>query len=326
MAFNGMRVVAIEEHYWDKEVAATFGPTDAMRSASGILDRLYDYSALRIKEMDEAGVDFQVLSHGAPSTQRMDADTAVKICKGANDRLREIVRAHPDRFGAFGQIPTPDPKAAADELERCVTKLGFQGVMVHGLTNGVFFDDKRFWPIFERAAALDCPIYLHPAQPDPRVAEIYYKDYVKEFPGLLTAGWGFTVETATQTIRMVLSGVFKKYPNLRMITGHMGESIPFSVWRISQALSRPGNADTSFSFRDVFCEHFWITTSGNFSNPALLCSMLEMGIDRIIFSIDYPFVPNKPGMDWLPTIPISKEDMQKFLHGNAERLLKLKAK
>ena len=325
MAFKGMRVVAIEEHYWDKEVAATFGPSDAMRGAASILERLYDYSALRIKEMDDVGVDFQVLSHGAPSTQRLDAASAVKVARGANDRLREIVRAHPDRFGAFGAIPTPDPKAAADELERCVTKLGFQGVMVHGPTNGVFFDDKRFWPIFERAAALDSPIYIHPAQPDQRVAEVYYKDYLENFPGLLTAGWGFTVECATQAIRMVLSGVFDKYPNLRMIIGHMGESIPFSVWRINQALSRQGNKDTSFSFRDYFCNHFWITTSGNFSNPALLCSVMEIGIDRIIFSIDYPFVPNKPGMDWLPTVPLCKEDMNKLLHGNAERLLKLKS-
>ncbi|MCC6473293.1 MAG: amidohydrolase [Burkholderiales bacterium] len=323
MAINGKRVIVIEEHYWDREVASHFGPTDAMRGASGILERLYDHGELRIREMDEAGIDFQVLSHGAPSTQRMDAETAVKVARGANDRLREIVRAHPDRFGAFGALPTPDPRAAADELERCVTKLGFQGAMVHGPTNGVWFDDKRFWPIFERAQALDTPIYIHPAQPNEKVAEAYYKDYLKDFPGLLTAAWGFTVECATQGIRMVLSGVFDKYPNLKIILGHLGESIPFSVWRITQALARQGNRDTSFSFRDYFCRHFWITTSGNFSNPALLCCVMEMGIDRIIFSIDYPFVPNKPGADWIPTIPLCSEDKDKLLHGNAQRLLKL---
>jgi predicted TIM-barrel fold metal-dependent hydrolase len=316
-------IIVLEEHYWDKEVASHFGPTDDMRRAAGILERLYDYAELRIKEMDEAGIDIQVLSHGAPSTQRGDAQTMVRVARAANDRLREIVRAHPKRFGAFGALPTPDPKAAADELERCVTKLGFQGAMVHGLTNGAWLDDKQFWPIFERAEKLDVPIYIHPATPHQAVADVYYKDYLKEFPALLTAGWGFGVETATQGIRMVLSRVFEKYPRLKIILGHMGEGLPFMLWRINQALSRPGNKDTSFSFRDTFCDHFWITTSGNFSNPALLCSVMEMGVDRIMFSIDYPFVPNKPGVDWIPTIPLCAEDKAKFLSGNARRLLKL---
>ena len=216
------QIIAIEEHYWDKEVAATFGPTDAMRGAPGIVERLYDYADLRIREMDEAGIGIQVLSHGAPSTQRGDAESMVRLARAANDRLADIVRAHPDRFGAFAALPTPDPKAAADELERCVTKLGFKGAMVHGPTNGVFFDDKRFWPIFERAQSLDVPIYIHPATPLPEVAAVYYKDYVEAFPGLLTAGWGFTVECATQGIRLVLSGVLDKYPGTRIILGHLG--------------------------------------------------------------------------------------------------------
>jgi predicted TIM-barrel fold metal-dependent hydrolase len=318
-----MRVIAIEEHYWDKEVAATFDATDAMRGAPNIVERLYDYGALRIKEMDEAGIDVQVLSHGAPATQRGEPDVVTRLAQGANDRLREIVRAHPDRFAAFGCLPTPDPKAAADELERCVTKLGFKGAMVHGLTNGLFLDDKRFWPIFERAQELDVPIYIHPATPHHTVAEIYYKDYIKDFPAFLTAAWGFTVEAATQGIRLVLSGVFDAYPELKIIMGHLGESLPFSLWRITQALARHGNRSTSFSFRDYFCKHFWITTSGNFSNPALLCSVMELGVDRIIFSVDYPYVANKLGTDWIPHIPLCHEDKVKILSSNAERLLRL---
>lgn len=317
------QIIAIEEHYWDKEVAATFGPTDTMRGAPGIVERLYDYADLRIREMDEAGIDIQVLSHGAPSTQRGDAESMVRLAHASNDRLADIVRAHPDRFGAFAALPTPEPRAAADELERCVAKLGFKGAMVHGPTNGVFFDDKRFWPIFERAQALDVPIYIHPATPLPEVAALYYKDYLDAFPALLTAGWGFTVECATQAIRLVLSGVLDKYPGTRIILGHLGESIPFSLWRINQALSRQGNRDTSFSFRDYFCNHFWITTSGNFSNPALLCCVMEMGIDRILFSVDYPFVPNKPGVAWIPNIPLCAQDKEKLLNGNAKRLLKM---
>ena len=317
------RVIAIEEHYWDREVAAAFEPAEARRNAPAIVERLYDLGNLRLKEMDEAGIDFQVLSHGAPATQRGDAEAAVKLARGANDRLLEVVRAHPDRFAAFACLPTPDPKAAADELERAVTKLGFKGAMVHGLTNGVFFDDKRFWPIFERAQALDVPLYVHPATPHPAVVEVYYKDYLKEFPALVNAGWGFTVETATQGIRLVLSGVFDAYPEVKIILGHLGESLPFSLWRISHALSRPGNRATTSSFRDVFSKHFWITTSGNFSNPALLCCVMELGVDRILFSVDYPYVANKPATDWIPTIPLSAEDKTKMLSGNAERLLRL---
>jgi predicted TIM-barrel fold metal-dependent hydrolase len=318
-----MRVIAIEEHYWDKEVAATFGPTDAMRGAPGIVERLYDHGALRIKEMDEAGIDVQVLSHGAPATQRGAPDVVTRLARGANDRLREVVRANPDRFAAFGCLPTPDPKAAADELERCVTKLGFKGAMVHGLTNGLFLDDKRFWPIFERAQELDVPIYIHPATPHETVADIYYKDYIKDFPAFLTAGWGFTVEAATQGIRLVLSGIFDAYPELKIIMGHLGESLPFSLWRIDHSIARQGNRKMSSSFRDYFCKHFWITTSGNFSNPALLCCVMELGVDRIIFSVDYPYVPNKPGTDWIPHIPLCDEDKVKILSGNAERLLRL---
>ncbi len=324
MASTGnQRIIALEEHYWDREVAATFGAMDPMRRASGIEERLFDYGELRIAEMDEAGIDFQVLSHGAPATQRGDAETSVRLARGANDRLAQIVSAHPDRFAAFATLPTPDPAASAAELDRCVTEFGFKGAMVHGLTNGLFLDDKRFWPIFERAQALDVPLYMHPAQPDQAVVDAYYKDYIEDFPSLLTAAWGFTVETATQGIRLVLSGVFDEYPNLKIILGHLGEGLPFLVWRIDQALSRRGNRDTSFSFRDYFCEHFWITTSGFFSNPALLCCVQEMGVDRIMFSVDYPFVMNKPATDWIPHIPLSAQDKAKILHGNVEKLLRL---
>ena len=151
----------------------------------------------------------------------------------------------------------------------------------------------------------------NPASPHPSVAEAYYKDYIEDFPSLLNAGWGFTVEPATQGIRLVLSGVFDAYPDLKIILGHLGESLPFSLWRINDALSRPGNRNTSFSFREYFCKHLCITTSGNFSNPALLCSVMEMGVDRIIFSVDYPFVMNAPAMEWIPTIPLCAEDKAK---------------
>ena len=313
-------IIALEEHYFDAEVKRHFTGIDAQHNPR-ILQRLDDVGELRLKEMDEAGIDLQVLSHANPGLQKMDGETAVRLARGANDRLHETVRAHPDRFAAFAAIPTPDPKAAADELERTVTKLGFKGALVNGLTNGVFLDDKRFWPIFERAAALDVPLYMHPAIPHPAVIEAYYKDYAEQYPSLLRAAWGFTVETATQGVRLVLSGVFDAYPGLKIIIGHLGEGLPFYLWRISMGFGRDGKSGRSF--RDTFCEHFYITTSGFFSDPALLCCVMEMGIDRIMFSVDYPFVDNPPGTKWLETLPLCAEDQVKLLSGNAKRLLKL---
>ncbi len=314
------QIIAIEEHYLDPDVSAHFTGWDAKKPPP-IAERLNDLGELRVKEMDEAGIDIQVLSHGAPALQKMDAETAVPLATKANDRLYDTVQTQPGRFAAFAALPTADPAAAADELERAVTKLGFKGAMVHGLTNGVFFDDKRFWPVFERAQQLDVPIYVHPAVPHPAVIEAYYQDYLDDFPLLLTAGWGFTVETATQGIRLVLSGVFDAYPGLKIILGHLGESLPFSLWRIDHALSREGNKP--LAFRDTFCEHFYITTSGNFSNPALLCCVMEMGVDRILVSVDYPFVDNRPGTKWMEDVPLSREDKAKILNGNAKRLLKM---
>ena len=315
---NKLQVIALEEHYWDAEVSKHFEPGDS-RSPE-LVKRLTDVGEQRIKAMDEAGIDVQVLSHAAPSTQRLDAATAIPLAKRANDRLNETVRAHPDRFAAFAALPTADPKAAAAELERAVDKLGFKGAMVHGPTNGVFFDDKRFWPIFERAQALDVPLYLHPSLPVKAVVDAYYRDYLDRYPQLQAAAWGYTVETATQGIRMVLSGVFEKYPGLKIILGHLGESLPFSAWRIDMCLSRSGQPST---FRETFNRHFWITTSGNFCTPALMCCMMEMGVDRILFSVDYPFVPNPPGTKWMEGLPLSLEDRVKILSGNCKRLLKM---
>ncbi len=290
-------IIALEEHYWDGELSKMFNLADAGRPGP-IHERLLDLGELRLKEMDEAGVDIQVISHGAPSTQKLNADNAVEVTRRVNDRLAEACAKHPTRFYGFAALPTAVPEAAADELERAVKQLGFKGAMLHGLANNVFLDDQRFWPIYERAEKLDVPIYLHPGFPQDDVARIYYGDYAKEFPMFLRAGWGYTVETATLAIRMVMSGLFDKHPKLKIILGHLGETLPFLVWRVDAALARPGAAK-NISFRDVFCNNFWITTSGNFSNPALLCCMMELGIDRILFSIDYPFVANKPGTDWI---------------------------
>jgi predicted TIM-barrel fold metal-dependent hydrolase len=312
-------IIAIEEHYWDEELIATYSGVEAIRNPQ-IEKRITDFTTIRLKEMDEAGIDMQVVSHGAPSTQKLGADVAVALTRRVNDRLHQAVSANPKRLAAFAALPTADPAAAADELERTV-KLGFKGAMIHGLANDIFLDDKRFWPIFARAEALDVPIYLHPSVPLPAVMDAYYKDYAKDFPMVIRAAWGFTVETATVALRLVLSGLFDAHPRLKIILGHLGETLPFLMWRIDMALSRPGQKQ--ISFRDIFCGNFYITTSGNFSNPALLCCVMEMGVDRILFAVDWPFVANPPATQWIGTMPLCDEDKAKILSGNAKRLLRM---
>jgi predicted TIM-barrel fold metal-dependent hydrolase len=314
-------VIAIEEHYWDAELAKHYTGLEAGR-AGDTETRLYDLGALRLKEMDQAGIDIQVLSHGAPSTQKLAPDIAVALTAQVNDRLAKAIEANPKRFAAFAALPTAHPQAAADELERAVTKLGFKGAMLHGMTNGEFLDGQKYWPIYERAERLDVSVYFHPALPHPKVTEIYVQDYVKDFPLVARPAWGFTVETATQAIRLVLSGVFEKHPKLKIILGHLGETLPFLLWRIDAALKRPGQKP--MSFRDIFCNNFYVTTSGFFSNPALLCTVMEMGVDHILFAIDWPFVTeSQPAIDWMAGVPLSDEDKAKILSGNAKRLLRM---
>ena len=319
MASNsGNRIIAIEEHYFDPEIVAEFDKKTSFEGTP-IRKRMDDLYDARIKDMDASGIDMQVLSQGAPGVQRFDAEKATKLAIAANDRLHETCQRHPDRFSGFATVPSPAPEAAADELERTVKDFGFKGGMIHGLTNGDFIDQKKYWPIFARAEALDVPIYIHPAVPHPDVVKAYYADYLHKYPSLLTAAWGFTVETATAGIRMVLSEIFEEYPKLQIILGHLGEGLPFLLWRISDSLSR----DSDYPFREKFCKHFHITTSGNFSDPAMLCSIMEMGVDRIMFSVDYPFAPNMQGTEWMEQISLSPDDKEKILHGNAEKLLRI---
>ena len=315
------RVITLEEHYQDPELARHYPPGEGTRNPH-LIGRMEDLGEARLKSMDEAGIDIQVLSHAQPGTQKMDPESAVRLARETNDRLHRAIQANPDRFAAFGLLPTPDPKGAADELERMVTKLGFKGGMVHGLTNGRFLDEKQFWPIFERAEALDVPIYLHPGNPAKAVVDAYYADYVADYTHISAAAWGFGVEMGTQAVRLILSRVFETHPKLKFILGHLGEGLPFLLWRIDYSFSRPGNKP-GLEFRRRFCENFYVTTSGFFSDPALLCTVMEMGVDRILFSVDYPFVPNEPGPKWMEHVPLCAEDKAKILGGNAAKLLNL---
>jgi predicted TIM-barrel fold metal-dependent hydrolase len=303
-------IIALEEHYFDPDWNNALDTAHhEVRGPSPLLKRLEDLDVQRLREMDEAGIDLQVISHGPPGAQGLREDVAVAWTAAANDRLRAAIGRHPTRFAGFASLPTARPQAAADELERAVTKLGFKGGMLHSLTEGPFLDDKRYWPIFERAAALDVPLYIHPADPNPAVVKAYYGDYAKTHPMFIRAAWGFTFEAGTQAMRLVLS-----------ILGHLGETIPFTLARIDETLSR----DTPMkNFREVFGSHFYVTTSGFFSDPALQCCIEEMGIDRIMFSIDWPYASNTAGVQWMRNSQLDEADKRKILSGNAQRLLRI---
>ena len=183
--------------------------------------------------MDAAGIDLQVLSHIQPGVQMLDRDTAIRVSREVNDWLGGIVRGYPTRFGGFAMLPTQSPEDAADELERTVEQFGFKGALINGHTNGRYMDDLSFSPLFERAQALDVPIYIHPTDPPQAIKNVYYTDY----DPALTVGWGWQVETGTHLLRLMAGGVFDRYPRLKIIVGHMGELIPFALPRINTALT-----------------------------------------------------------------------------------------
>jgi uncharacterized protein len=317
-----MRVIAIEEHFLTAEVAAaTLWRRPPGGGQDDTLAKLGDLGGRRLTDMDSAGIDLQVLSVAPPGAQELDAAVAVPLAKDANDQLAAAVATHPDRFAGFATLPTTDPAAAAAELDRSVTSLGFKGAMICGHTRGRFLDDHAYLPILERAAALGVPIYLHPTFPTPQVIQAYYGGFDAPVSGALaTAGWGWHAETGLHALRMVLGGVFDRFPELQVIIGHMGENIPFSLARADERLS-PVATHLKRRVGEYFQQNFHITTSGYFTDPPLLCALMVLGADRIMFSVDYPFSDNAAGRAFLDRAPISAADREKIAHGNAERLL-----
>jgi predicted TIM-barrel fold metal-dependent hydrolase len=317
---NG-RIIAIEEHFISPTMANKFSGHHKLSAALHSTHRLEDLGEARIREMNDAGIDVQVISHLQPGAQVFEPDLSVALARQANNLLHEGIRVHPDRFAGFATLPTPSPEAAADELERTVAEFGFKGALINGLTNGDFLDNKRFWPIFERAAKLEVPIYLHPAIPNEAVVKAYYDGYrSNNYPILMGAVWGFTVETATHALRLMLSGVFAEYPRLRIILGHLGETLPFLLWRLEWTYN---NLTQKAGIAECFRENFYVTTSGNFSQAALICAMTELGAGRILFAVDWPFNSNVEGVAFVQNASIKREEKSRIFAGNAADLLRL---
>ena len=312
-------VIAIEEHFMEASLAQYLGK--AASPPAFVSDRLYDFFELRIAEMDAAGVDMQVLSHQSPGSQRLSDDIAASACRAVNDALAAVIAQAPTRFDGFAMLPTNLPDEAADELSRAVEQKGLKGAMIHGMNHGDFVDLQRYWPIFARAEALGVPIYIHPSLPDKSVTERYYAPYDQSHSMMTKAAWGFGVEAGTQIVRLILSGLFDKHPDLKILVGHLGEAIPFWLDRIDESFSRPGNPPSRFA--EVFRNNFWVSTSGFFSDAALRCTIDQIGLDRILFAVDYPYANSKAGVDWLNAAPLSAAEKAQIFSGNARRLLKL---
>lgn len=321
-----MRTITLEEHFATPEIlkkSAEIQPASRNNFVKAVEEKLLDLGKGRLADMDAAGIDLQVISLTNAGMDKFDAPTATALAHDANDKLAAAVHAHPKRFAAFAALALQEPEKAAGEFERCVKKLGFKGTLIHGTTKGVFLDDPRFTPIFEVAQALDVPVYLHPTLPPKSVEDAYFSG----LPGqtgfyLSTAAWGWHVETGMHCLRLILSGLFDRFPRLKIIIGHMGEDLPFSIARAEAVLARDTN-HLKRKMSEYFQEHFYITTSGYFTVPPLLCTLQVIGADRILFSVDYPYSPNTVGRKFLDTLPVSPGDLAKISHGNAERLLKV---
>ncbi len=319
-----MRTVTLEEHFFTagslKATAAFLPPNPHMQALQA---RLLDLGAGRIAAMDDAQIDVQVLSIAAIGFDQLDSDTATALAHDTNDELAAAVKANPTRFAGFATLGMHHPDSAAREFERAVSTLGFKGVNIDGTTDGLFLDDPRFTPIFEVATALDVPIYLHPAPPPAAVMAAYFSGLPGPAGDLLArAGWGWHVETGLHCLRLMLNGVFDRFPTVKMIIGHMGEDLPYSLVRADTVLATVSK-HLDRTIADYFHQHFHVTTSGYFSNPPFLCALQVVGADRLMFSIDYPFSATTTGRTFLDNIAVSPADREKIAHANADKLLKL---
>ncbi len=319
-----MRLITLEEHYRAPVLKSVGSLPDPPPDSplAGIQAKLDDLGDQRLADMDAGGIDVQVLSHGAPGTEQLAPEQAIPLAREANDYLARSIAAHPDRLAAFATLPTAVPEAAADELERAVNELGFKGALINGHVRCQFLDDRRFWPIFERAQRLEVPIYLHPTVPPAAVREAYYGGLPPVVGQTLSmAGWGWHVDTGLHALRLIAGGVLDEYPGLQIIVGHMGEALPFFLARSSRVLRQ--QAGVSRPLEEYMAANFHFTTSGMFTYPPLTCLLEVIGADRVMFSVDYPYSSNSEGRDFVMGAPIDEADREKLAFGNAERLLGL---
>lgn len=278
--------------------------------------------AERIAEMDKYGIDMQILSY-SNSPQLLPADLAIPLVQAANDRLGDAIKTYPTRFGAFATLPWSDPQAAAQELERTVKQLGFSGALLTGRPGETFLDDPKYAPVLAMAESLEVPIYVHPGVPAKVVQEKYYSGFTSDVSARLSMfGWGWHAEAGIQIVRMILAGVFDKYPKLQIIAGHWGEMVPFYLARMDDTLPKSVTGLTR-SISETFVQHVYVTPSGMLNQPHFNFTLDVMGAERIIYAVDYPYLTNTGARAFLENAPITQAQKELIGHGNAERLFKL---
>lgn len=321
-----MKIIALEEHFLTQALREATADHPVSRlyeeTIPHFIGPLLDLGDRRLADMDAAGIDVQVLSHTVPGPESLPADTAVRLSTVANDALAEAVAAHPDRFAGFAILPMPDPRAAARELDRAVTDLGFVGAMVNGHVGGRYLDDEFFWPVFEAAQSLGVPVYLHPNRPPEPVIQASYAGFAPVVSEILAnAAWGWHIDTGLHVLRLILGGVFDRFPNLQIIIGHMGEALPSMIWRANSVLNAVAGLDRPVV--DYFTDNLYVTTSGLFDYAPFAAALHALGTDRILFSVDYPFSGNTAAREFLDRLPLSRPDKEKIAHINTEKLLRL---
>ncbi len=319
-----LKALAENEHYpklvhaEDEEKRRIWHTPDvAQPYGNPLLDALSDTGWKRIAKMDACGVNIQILSVSAPSIDQLEPEIGTELARQANNTLFEVIREHPDRFKGYAVLAPKAPEEAADELERAVKELGFVGWNTHSNLAGAYLDEERFLPIFARAEKLQVPIYLHPTVP----AMPQIRTYGFAIAG---AAFGFGMEAAMTAMRLIYSGLFDRHPRLQFILGHLGEGLPFIIKRIDWAYVRPFDpaARPKIEKRpsEYLRSNFYVSTSGNYFEPAFVCAREAMGVDKILLGTDYPYEDSEECIRFIESLALSRDQKEMIYCGNASRL------
>ena len=328
-----MRKIAIEEAIFYEKIVSVRNEWTKRNCLPNTIDMDFflkrvmpkltaSFDTVRLPEMNSAGIDVQVLSLSSPGVQGCaDPGDAISLSIESNNLIYEKIKAYPGRFGGFAAVPTQDPEAAAKELERCITKLGFCGAMVQGRTDDKYLDDPSFDVLWEAAQALEVPISLHVMDTDVRRMQIFEGCH-----SLLGPGWSWNLESATHVMRIIFNGVFERFPKVQVICGHMGEGLPFYLGRMDEGfMTFSGHLEKKISRlpSTYFSTNVYITTSGKYYPQAMRCAIDSIGKERVLFATDYPFVQLDEAVDLLEKCDLTEDEKEHIYHLNAERLLRL---
>lgn len=318
--------IALEEHFSIPEIVDNCKKYFPSNLWSSMRENLLDFYDIRLSEMDKSGIERSLLSINAPGSQAiLKENESISFSQRANDALAEVIIKRPDRFSGLASLPLQNVEASITELRRCIEQFNFKGILVNGYSqldsadNAIYLDDERYHPFWKEVEELDVPFYLHPREPLESQRKIY-----DGHPWLLGPIWAFGVETATHALRLMGSGLFDKFPNLKVVLGHMGELLPYAIWRIDDRIGEiPQGITIKKTFGEYLRNNFYITTSAYFRTPALLDALMEMGSDHILFSTDYPFAKMTDAAAWFDRLELNPDDLLKMGRLNAINLFKL---